>query len=101
MPNSGSAPYTLTASFDNVDMLSSGDYTLSLTSGVSASFCPSFSTGGVNFPDLVASLIATGSAVYNTSVPVGSCRSFNLFIRSVDSNEVVSPSHLVVDNMAE
>lgn len=98
-PTSGGSPYILSAEVDQSQYIDSVHYYADILTAVQVGVCPTAGTNALP-PERVATLLRTGTV--NTgvaSVPVGSCRSFQLVIRRVSNNEIVASDLVVVDNV--
>ena len=98
-PTSGTAPYTLTATFAETLGFDTGDYLLRVYSQTLVGSCPSTAyPGGSQSVPIATSLLATGSAESSTSVPDGSCRVFTAGVFT-NAGELVSESSITVSNL--
>lgn len=97
-PTSGATPYLFTADFENKDNFSLGNFTLYAYAISGEGVCPAPSFGGSGLPDMSQSLLNDGSYTMSSgSVPVGSCRVFNLVIKDI-SGVVIDNKTVAIDN---
>lgn len=99
-PTSGDAPYTLTATFVEPQLVDGVLYRAELRSNTQAGACPPAGAGVSNDAAGVASLLSTG--VYVTpseTVPAGSCRRITFDIIRVADSVRVSRESVTVSNL--
>lgn len=100
MPNSGSAPYVLTAIFESKNLIDGVNYSLELRGASLVGSCPLPSFTSTNNATGVTSFLASDTyTISSPSIPEGSCNVQNLIIRNVVTGAVVSNQYVSISNV--
>lgn len=97
-PTSGAGPYTITAAFANKDSFNYSKYALTFSFSDGVGSCPSAGVATV----LVAggvSLLENGSFVHPLDVASGSCRTYTVRIRDLETESLVQAMNATVNNV--
>lgn len=97
-PTSGDSPYVLTAVLGNKEEINGIYYSLELYTSNQVGSCFLGVASGAVAPSWAQSLLNNGAYTVNTSVNVGSCRTYTLIIRDLTTNDVLDSKNVYIDN---
>lgn len=99
-PTSGGLPYTFNATFADQESFIPSRYGLELRQHTNTNSCPAPGDQGTLLVGAAAELLNSGEYIQTIStVPAGSCRTYNLIIRDLRTGAMLSMMSTNVDNV--
>lgn len=98
-PKSGFAPYYLTATFANKQLIDGVRFKFEVRYGTTVGACPLLSQALGNNPIVETSILSSGVFTATADVPSGSCTGYYAIVTDVVNNVVVSQLSTFVSNV--